>query len=70
MITYNLISDHTVTYSPFRNNHIWFNLQISFNRTFAATRHVSCLLQQKCVCGQGGVYTAHGTCLVVANIVR
>jgi len=51
------MSDYTIPYDAFKNSYICFNFQISFKRnrtTFAVAN---------------GVFKAHGTCLVIGNIV-
>ena len=81
VIRSNLISDYTVTYSTFRNNHICFNFQISFTRnrtTFAGTRYVpmgsvntpKMHLRPSPGCKRiYYVFTAQETYLVPANVV-
>ena len=71
------MNDYTVTYSTFRNSRICFSLQILFNRhrtTFAATRHVSGLLNTPKTRSRSGsaslVYLEPmGTCRMTEDVV-
>jgi len=80
VITQNLISDYTITYTTFRNDHIYFSFNILFNRnktTFAAVSHVLWALNTSKMRLRSGlgrkrifrVFRAKGTYLMAADFV-